>query len=62
MRYAIRRVKTRVFPDPAPATTNNGPPAWVTAVICAGLSSKSNFSVLDMRASLLGYGDGTDCR
>ena len=26
MRNAIRRVKTRVFPEPAPATTRSGPP------------------------------------
>ncbi len=29
--HAIRRVSTRVLPDPAPAMTNNGPPVWVTA-------------------------------
>jgi HKD family nuclease len=31
---AIRRVKTRVFPEPAPATTKSGPPAGVTASAC----------------------------
>ena len=28
---AIRRVSTRVLPDPAPATTSSGCPAWTTA-------------------------------
>jgi len=26
IKYAILRVRTRVFPEPAPATTNNGVP------------------------------------
>ena len=31
MRWAMRRVSTRVLPDPAPATTSSGPDGWVTA-------------------------------
>src|SRR5213076_692784 len=31
MSHAIRWVRTRVLPEPAPATINNGPPGWVTA-------------------------------
>ncbi|CAB4748222.1 unannotated protein [freshwater metagenome] len=58
----MRRVRTRVLPEPAPAITNSGPPAWVTAVVCAGLSPDNRFSVLSMSLSLLGYADGTDRR
>ena len=28
---AIRRVSTRVLPEPAPATTSSGLPSWTTA-------------------------------
>jgi len=35
------------LPEPAPATTNKGPPACATAALCAGLSSDSRFSVLE---------------
>src|SRR5699024_6456566 len=38
---AIRRVSTRVFPEPAPATTSRGPPVCVTASRWAGLRSSS---------------------
>src|SRR5438132_7086168 len=31
IRYATRWVSTRVFPEPAPATSSRGPPGWVTA-------------------------------
>src|SRR5690606_5195208 len=31
-RYAMRWVRTRVLPDPAPATISSGPPWWSTAV------------------------------
>ena len=34
MRWATRWVSTRVLPDPAPATTSNGPPRWTTARRC----------------------------
>src|SRR5262245_54086557 len=37
-RYAIRLVSTRVLPEPAPATINNGVPKWVTAARWASLS------------------------
>ena len=52
--YAMRRVRTRVFPDPAPATTSSGEPAWATAFCCWGLSPSSNGSVVVMAGSLLG--------
>src|SRR3954471_16973637 len=29
--HATRWVRTRVLPEPAPATTSIGPPGWVTA-------------------------------
>ncbi|GAA2664201.1 hypothetical protein GCM10010428_14000 [Actinosynnema pretiosum subsp. pretiosum] len=38
----MRRVSTRVFPDPAPATTRRGEPACSTALRCAGLSPSSS--------------------
>ena len=38
MRYPMRDVRTRVFPDPAPATTSSGVPECVTASSCCGLS------------------------
>src|ERR1700730_9887171 len=40
-REAIRWVTPRVFPEPAPATISRGPPAWVTAARCCGLSPSS---------------------
>src|SRR5919112_94169 len=45
-RYAIRRVSTRVLPEPAPATTSTGPPEWVTACCWGGLRPSSRRSVL----------------
>src|SRR5207245_1560005 len=38
MRYATRCVRTRVFPDPAPARISRGPSPWVTAARCSGFS------------------------
>src|SRR5258708_39933653 len=38
MRYAIRYVMTRVFPDPAPARIITGPSVCRTASRCSGLS------------------------
>src|ERR687886_2084601 len=37
MSQAMRWVSTRVLPEPAPATTSNGPPGWVTASRWTGL-------------------------
>ena len=37
IRWAIRCVSTRVFPDPAPATISSGPSTWVTASRWTGL-------------------------
>src|SRR4051795_5116614 len=41
---AIRRVSTRVLPEPAPATTSSGVPAWVTAARCGSLRPSSSSS------------------
>src|SRR3954470_4203262 len=38
-RCAIRRVSTRVFPEPAPAITSTGPSVVRTASRCAGFRS-----------------------
>src|SRR3954469_9469336 len=38
MSQATRCVSTGVLPEPAPATTSIGPPGWVTASCCTGLS------------------------
>src|SRR5262245_11633521 len=37
-RCAIRNVITRVLPEPAPASTSSGPPPWLAASCCGGLS------------------------
>ena len=42
MRCAMRCVRTRVLPEPAPATTSSGPPVWVTASNWAGFRPASN--------------------
>ena len=39
MRWAMRRVRTRVLPDPAPATISSGVPRCSTAARWAGLRS-----------------------
>ena len=39
---AMRRVSTRVLPEPAPASTSRGPPVWVTASSWAGFSPSSS--------------------
>jgi hypothetical protein len=46
---AIRRVSTRVLPEPAPATTSSGAPAWTTACRCGSLSPSSSVSGSDVR-------------
>ena len=38
MRYAMRKVMTRVFPEPAPARISTGPSRWSTASRCSGFS------------------------
>ena len=43
---AIRRVSTRVLPDPAPATTSSGAPACTTAARCGSLSPSSSSSLV----------------
>ena len=44
IRYAILRVSTDVFPEPAPATINSGEPMCSTAWRCCGLSPSSSDS------------------
>jgi hypothetical protein len=44
MRWAMRRVRTRVLPDPAPAMMSRGEPEWVTARLWAGLRSRVSSS------------------
>src|SRR5205085_5336504 len=41
IRWATRWVRTRVLPDPAPATTSIGPSVCTTASRCWGLSASS---------------------
>src|SRR6516164_923739 len=43
---------TRVFPEPAPASTRHGPPRWWTAASCAGLRVAAGDRSL-LRAGLL---------
>src|SRR5215210_8461928 len=47
--HATREVRTRVFPEPAPATIRSGPPGWVTASRWTGF----RFS----RSSAVGMGE-----
>src|SRR5271165_966938 len=46
-RWATRRVMTRVFPDPAPASTSSGPSGASTASRWGGLRSESSSSGLE---------------
>src|SRR5689334_15872679 len=46
---AIRRVSTRVLPEPAPATTSRGAPSWTTARRCGSLSPARSSSRLGLR-------------
>ena len=43
--YAIRVVKTFVFPEPAPASINNGPCVVFTASCCSLLRFSNRFSM-----------------
>src|SRR6266508_3069299 len=45
IRYAIRWVRARVFPDPAPATMSTGPSVWRTASRWTGFSHSSRGEV-----------------
>src|SRR5690606_1918042 len=49
MSQAMRRVSTRVLPDPAPATTSSGPPTWDTAVRWASLRPSRSSSERALR-------------
>ena len=42
--HAIRRVSTRVLPEPAPATTSSGEPSWTTAARWGSLSPRRRSS------------------
>src|SRR4051794_35937544 len=46
MSHAIRRVSTRVLPDPAPATTSNGDPSCTTAARWGSLRPSSSCSAV----------------
>ena len=45
----MRLVSTRVLPDPAPATTNNGAPRCSTAARCGGLRPSSSAAICSRR-------------
>src|SRR5437588_6650116 len=45
---AMRWVRTRVLPDPAPAMIRSGPPGWVTASRWTGLRSSSSGATTDI--------------
>ena len=45
----MRCARTRVLPDPAPATMSSGPPSWSTASRCWGLSPSSSSSASGAR-------------
>src|SRR3989442_4679399 len=40
IRWATRAVRTRVFPEPAPASTSSGPPGYRTAASCWGFRAR----------------------
>src|SRR5215207_7613478 len=46
IRWAIRRVSTRVLPEPGPASTNTGPLTVVTALICSWLSCANGLVII----------------
>src|SRR5262249_6183398 len=47
---------TRVFPDPAPASTSCGPSPWVTAAICSGFRQPSRSRARGMTGGSLADG------
>ena len=50
-RWAMRRVSTRVLPEPAPATTSSGPPRCSTAARWGGFRSSTSRSTELLRAA-----------
>src|SRR3954454_16353229 len=58
--HATREVSTRVFPEPAPATINSGPPGWVTASRWTGLrwASRSGGGICASKATDRRFGAG----
>src|SRR5215207_4857471 len=48
----MRWVRTRVLPEPAPASTSSGPSPWRTASRCGSLSSASSRSARSVPASV----------
>ena len=59
---AIRRVSTRVLPEPAPATTSSGAPSWITAARWGSLSPSSSSSRLGPRRVVRGSTARRDSR
>src|SRR5690606_22541570 len=58
IRFAIREVRTRVFPEPAPASTRRGPSKCSAATRCSGFS-RSRYDKLDSddgRSGMVDYG------
>ena len=56
--HAMRRVSTRVLPEPAPATTSSGAPACTTAARWGSLRPSSSSSGLGPRRVRAGLLDG----
>ena len=54
IKYAIRCVRTRVFPDPAPARIKTGPSVWNTASCC--IAFKLSYLLIYIGAGLIGAG------
>ncbi len=59
--HAIRRVSTRVLPEPAPATTSSGAPSWTTAARWGSLSPSSSSSLLGPRRDGGGSAEAARC-
>ena len=49
IKLVMRAVITRVFPEPAPATTRTGPASWCTAFCCDGLRLFAKKSLKESR-------------
>jgi len=60
---AMRRVRTRVLPEPAPATTSSGAPSWTTAARWGSLRpSRSSSGEGPLRAGFSSRGVAKDSR
>ncbi len=58
---AIRRVSTRVLPEPAPATTSSGAPSWTTAARWGSLRPSSSSSREGPRRAVRGSSVAERC-